>query len=259
MRARKAIKRIGVLFLAGVFLVGGALYVQASRIPANYRPARLTVEEKDRAVKSFWQKFFGEFNDGAQDVVPYTWTVSEKEINAWLAAADEIGASIPSGEPGSVYQEMERLGLADPAVSFRNEVISLMVRSKRHDKILSADLAFDVTVDRKLLVRLVRTRVGRLTLPSAWVQGRIDQLKNLGPPDTWKETSGGNETTGRSASSLTSEDIASALTNVLGAIDSAPIAAELVWPINKKTLRIEEVQVADGVLKLRIVPLNRTD
>ena len=71
-----------------------------------------------------------------------------------FAIADEIAASRPSGKAGEVYRAMEKAGFIDPAVSLGDGILTVMVRSKEYDKVLSADVSFSFTADRKLRVRL---------------------------------------------------------------------------------------------------------
>lgn len=258
MRARKTIKWFAIIVFALLICVSGTLYIQICRVPGQYHPARLTAEQRDRAVKLFWKKFLEEFNDGAQSGAPYVWSISEGQLNRWLGAADEIAASRPSGEAGEVYRAMERAGFTDPAVSLGDGILTVMVRSKEYDKVLSADVSFSFTADRKLRVRLEEARVGRLALPNAWVESRVGQLKRFGPGAEETNQLGERSGSGGERAGLSPQDVGAVLKTVLAAIDEEPIETELTWPVNRRRLRIVRVEIGDDMLRLHVVPLPRT-
>ena len=153
MRIGRAIRWFLICTLSLVGLSAVVMYVQASRIPADYLPVQLSARQKHQAVKEFWSKV-QEFGNSTQMNEPFEWSVGQTELNRYLASMDEIAASTPSGEPGTVYREMEKAGLAEPAIALHDGVLTLMVRSKEHAKILSVDVSFALTDDKKLRVKL---------------------------------------------------------------------------------------------------------
>ena len=168
----------------------------------------------------------------------------------------EIAANAPSVEPGTVYRAFDRAGLAEPAVSMKEGILRLMIRSKEHGKVLSLDVAFAFTPDKMLHVRLDGARIGRLALPDFVVQDRLDQLKAMLPVRENEkgetEHAGENGVTG-----LLSEDLGILLGRVFSAIDREPIPTELTWPVKEKRVRIEAVEITGGVLRLYVVPIDR--
>ena len=50
------------------------------------------------------------------------------------------------------------------------------------------------------------------------------------------------------------EGLASVMAVVFAAIDAEPIEPVITWPIKKKRVRIEAVDIDDGVLTFRLVP-----
>ncbi len=251
-RTKKILAWSIIIAVGLVALAAGLMYVQTSRIPASYGPARLTASQKKQEVKRFWNKFLGEFNDGVQGLAAFEWTVSQEQVNCWLASIDEIAASRPDGRAGEVYEAMDQAGLAEPAVAFGDGVITLMIRSTEHNKIFSADLSFSMTDDRKLQVSLSGARVGRLDLPRDWVRQRVSQVKEmlgrngLAARDANADEEGGG---------VSPEDVAQALSQILAAVDEKPISTEFTWPISKNRVLVEDVTISDGQLRLRLAPM----
>lgn len=256
MRLGKTIKLGLVVAGSAAAIAAGVIYIQASRIPRGYRPAQLSAEQKQQAAKEFLnRKILHEFGNAAQRNEPFDWVITQDQLNRYLSAMDEIAASAPSAEPGMVYRGMEEAGLAAPAVLLQDGKVTLMVRSSRHQKILSADVSFAFTRDRKLRVRLLAARVGLLTLPDSWVRQRIEELRSAALAGL-----GDSEQSGRSGGGLagfSSRDVGDVLAAVLAGIDREPISTELTWRVNKKHVRIEGIDIADGTLRLRVVPAGR--
>lgn len=258
MHAGKVFKRFLATVVAALGLTAGALYIQASRIPTEYRPAQLSAEQRERAADEFWNhKILDEFGNAAQKNEAFDWAMSGEQLNRYLAAMDEIAAKTPSVKPGVVYRGLEKVSLAEPAAALRDGILTLMVRSKRYDKVLSVDVSFSFTPDGRLCVRLGEARVGRLTLPDFWVQGQLKRLKHLIPAEGWANGEGTERSVRRALAGLSSRDVALVLGAVLSGINEEPIAAELTWPVNKKHVRIEAVEIAGGMLRLHVVPIGR--
>jgi len=253
-RIGKAVRRVLVAAAAAAVFVGAVLYVQASRIPAAYRPVQITAEQRRQAAQEFLnRKILDEFGNEAQKNEPFVWAVSEEELNRYLAAMDEIAASAPSVSPGAVYRAMQAAGVADPAVALREDVLTVMVRSIEYGKIVSADVAFSFTPEGKLRVRLLGARAGRLALPQAWVETWLERLKQILPTAKADRLSPARS----DLSGFFSEDLGSVLSAVLAAIDDEPISTELIWRLNKKRVRIADIEIAGGVLRLHVVPVPR--
>jgi len=252
MRAGKVLKRSALIGAAVAILIGVVLYVQASRLPPRYRPAQLTAAQKKQAAKAFYSKIVNEFATDAQRNEPYDWRVSEEQLNAWLASMDEIASKTRTGKAGEVYKAMARADLAGPSVALRDGVMTLMVRSTKYEKIISVDIAFTFTPAKKLRVHVRGLRLGRLAMPDSLMRSRLDEFKRL-------SSSGGRDVdTVRSRAAtagISSDDVAAVLEAVLAAIDEEPISAEL--KINKKRVRIEQIEIAAGTLRMHVVPVGR--
>lgn len=237
------------------------LYIQASRTPPNYSPAILSADQRDRAAKEFLnRKILNDFGNATQRNRPFDWSIGEDELNRYLASMDEIASSAPTVQPGAVHRAMADAGLAAPAVALRNGKLTLMVRSTKYEKILSADLAFTFNKDGMLLVRLVQARSGRLALPDRWLRDRLRRLgQSLDAEDRSARPAAGpagqSHRAGRSGSlAVSSLDVAELLRVVLAAIDNKPIRPELTWGINERHVRISGIRISDGLLTLHVVP-----
>jgi len=252
MESRKTVKRVVVVFLAAVVAAAAMIYVQAGRIPSLYKPAILTPDQRKRAAKEFLnRKILDEFGNAAQRNEPFEWVISEGELNRYLASIDEIAAGAPSVRQGTVMCAMADAGLAGPAVALRDGKVTLMARSITHEKVLSADVGFRFDADRKLAATLLAARLGRLALPDAVVRDRIDALKKLlAPVADSHHDDRSNGLVGVSAL-----DIGQILRAVLTAIDSEPIPTDFTWRISRRRVRVADITIADGLLRLHIVPV----
>ena len=146
---------------------------------------------------------------------------------------------------------MAEAGVAGPAVALRDGLLTVMVRSAEHEKVISADIAFSFTEDRQLRVKLLGMQAGRLALPDWWVHDRLDALRGSLRSDRGQTDP---ETNGESQGRI-SRDVGALLRRLLAAIDREPISAELTWRISTRHLRIDEIEIADGRLRVRVVPV----
>ena len=175
--SRKKIVRILVWPLVGLMVATGLLYIQASRIPDNYHPARLTPDETRNAVGNFARDVAEGFGNKVKMVKPFEWSITQSTVNRYLAAMDEIAFNLPNGvRRGQIDAEMVKLGLADPAVAFADGKVTLMVRSTAYRKVLSAEISVDLVEDNKLLFTLSATRIGKLPVPSGFLTGKIMRM-----------------------------------------------------------------------------------
>lgn len=245
---------LGVI-IVGLVLASGVLYVQLSRIPEDYHPAQLTADQKNQAVKEFWN-MVQDFGNAIQENQPFDWSVSEDQLNRYIASIDEIASSTPSGRPGAIYRALDDAGLAQPAVALHEGILTFMVRSKEHEKLLAVDVSLSLAEGRNLRVRVVEARVGKVSMPSKWVKNQLEKLRDLIPAEELNSEKAMRPSSG-GIGGLSSRDLARAMEAVIAGIEKNPIATELTWPVNNKRVRIESVEVAEGIVRLRVVPLGR--
>jgi len=236
------------LVLIGAAAAGAAgLYLLASWVPARYRPLRLNRQEREQAASGFYKRIFKFMSDG-EDVKPFTWSVSEEWLNRCLASMDEI-AFRKGGKRGQVDRMMAKAGLAEPMVALADGAVTVLARSTRYDKIISAKLAFELAADGKLRVRLAGARIGRAPVPAWMIRERIERLQRT-VGRRLLETAGDDEPS--------SAGVARVLGRVIAAIDGEPIDAELTWRLHsRKRVRIERIDLSDGALTLHVVPVGR--
>jgi len=235
--SRKTVVRILVWTLVGLMVAAGLLYIQASRIPDNYRPARLTKKEAHQAVGNFARDVTEGFGNKVKMVKPFEWSITQTTINRYLAAMDEIAFNLPNGvKRGHIDAEMAKLGLADPAVALEDGKVALMVRSTTYRKILSAEISVDLVEGDKLKFTLNATRIGKLPVPSGFLTGRIEALS-------------------RKLTGERSYGISETLAELLSAIDGEPINPPDKWRIQGIKVAIEAITIANGKLKLKVRPI----
>jgi len=257
MSVVKTLKWAAAVSVVGVLVVGVTLYMYASRIPENYLPAQLRQDEKKQVAHDFVNHLLA-FGNDAQHNRPYTWSVTAEQLNAYLASMDEIATNLPGGEPGKVYEMMDSIGLAEPAVAMNDGVLIIMARLREYNKVLSADVSLTVTSKEKLRIRLEALRVGRLIIPDSYVGRWMEELKRTLSAG-WSKSSNAGAKRPKAATftGLSSDDIASVLGVAVSAINEEPISPELTWPVNKKRVRIEAIDIDDGRATLHVVPVRR--
>jgi hypothetical protein len=54
-----------------------------------------------------------------------------------------------------------------------------------------------------------------------------------------------------------SRDIARILRALLGAVEGEPVPTDLTWPVNRKRVRIDGIEIGNGALRLHVVPVDR--
>ena len=230
--------RVLVWTLVALIVSVGLLYIQASRIPDNYRPAKLTEIEARKATHRFVRDVAQGFGNKVKLAKPFEWSIKQSTANRYLASMDEIAFSLPNGvRRGKINDEMARMGLADPAVAFQDGKITLMIRSTTFGKVMSAEVSAKLLDNGKLMFTLNATRVGKLPVPSSLLTGKIETLvaKLSGEhPDAISET----------------------LAELLAAIDGQPISPSDTWRIQGVKVNIEALTIADGELKLKVRPIS---
>ena len=262
------ISKIRLVVYLSVALVGvglltvGVLYCLASIAPAEYRPANLTAAERKLAVNEFGRHFLEEFNNVVQKTSPGEWTITQKQLNWYLGSMDEIAASRPGRHSSDVTKQLDAAGLAGPAAKLDDGVLTLMIRAKEYNKVISADIAFLSTEDGKLQVKLVAARLGNLAVPKSFVGDRLSDLKaSLVKNEKRRQERRRKPVSGddrrRETFGLSFEDVQKILTGLLSAIDEPPTRPEYVWPLNHKRFRIHRVEITKGRAVLHITPLGR--
>jgi hypothetical protein len=236
-----------------VLVMAGAFWLLINRPPSDYRPVRLAREDKGVAMREFRSRLMDFSNEGQKNE-PFTWSLAEESINCYLDSMDEIAAEGGAAN-GAVRRVMEKIGLSDPAVALDGGAVTLMARSTKYDKVISARLGLEMTAAGKLRVRLVGVKVGSIPVPDSMVRKRVEKLKaslsgSLKPP------SGGE---GPAGIGISSESVGAAIGKVIAAIDGEPIDTELSWRVTtRKRVRIDRIDITGGNISLHVVPVVRS-
>lgn len=232
-------------------------YLLASWRPTAYDPPELNQAQKVSAAKRF-VAHIAQFSQFGETGEPYWWVLTEEHANEYLAAIDEIAFQQPNrkNEPrrrGDVHDMMVRAGLADPVMRFNDGRVTVMVRSDRFGKIVSADLSFTFVDDGKVLVNLESARIGVLPVPRFAVKDRLKQFRDelqdrADKLQTQEEQAGGRGIPGM-------VDLAEIFATIMAAVDADPLPAQI------KVMRAEvkQIVVEDGVLKLLLSPYYEDD
>lgn len=242
---RKLLIQLGIAALFLVMAATASVFLLASTVPEDYRPYQLNPDERKMVAESFYTEEFFPFMNEFGEPEPFVHEIREDRLNQYLAALDEIAYIKPdrAGEvrkTGGVYEAMDQAGLADPVVKMRDGVLTVMVRTRRSNKIFAADLTFTVLPDTRLHVRLQGVRLGRLPVPQGFVDQGVAMLKS--------------EFAKRAAAMREERGLNALLAVIIGAINEDPIDTTL--KIRRQTKRTHRVELSDGLLKLHIVPVD---
>jgi hypothetical protein len=255
VRLVKPIKIALLALLACAVAAAGVLYLLAGAVPQGYRPAQLGGGDRVQAAKHFYGKVM-DFDGQAQGTEAFDLSVTQEELNNYLASVDEIAALLPEGHSGDVEGLMAAAGLCDPAVALGDGAVTFMVRSARHDnRILSADVAFRFGPDGRLRVRLGQMRIGELAVPEEVVHRRLQQVR-----DMLAGRDSGGQSRQRTAEWINSAGAVAAvaeaaITAITAAIDGEAIVPEGAW--RQGRIRVEGVEVTPDQLHLRLRPVGR--
>jgi len=239
-----------ILLVVGLVL-GGLLaaYFLACRVPGYYKPARLTATQRDLAMREF-RRHLMDFNNDGQNNQPFTWSVTQQQLNGYLAAMDEI-AFQGGADAGAAHRAMESAGIAEPAVALDDGHVRLMARSLDYNKIVSVDIGLAVGADGQLHVSLDGARIGRLPIPASMVRSMLGKFQG----DLSRR--GGVADSAPAMGGLDSAEVGRVLGKVMSAIDGKPIPTELSWRVMsaRKRFRVTTIDIRDGTLTLHMTPV----
>ncbi len=248
MKWKKKIGWTGLIVLFGLMLVTAVVFLVASSVPSAYLPYRLNHKEQKDAAKHFVDKHGFVFLNKVMENQPFTHSITESDLNMYLAALDEIaflrlGGQKVKQKSGQVFYAMDKAGMVDPVVEIDNGVLTMMVRWKGINKVISLDLSFVFDEDDRMGVVLKQVRVGRMPVPQFIINDSLEALK--------KATKNRPKT-----EEVTPEDLDALLAAILGAIGEDPIPATIRFS-KKRLRRIRDVELEDGVMKIHVVPVPR--
>ena len=248
MKWKKKIGWVVLVVAFGLMLVTAIVFLVASSVPPAYLPYRLNHKEQKDAAKHFVDKHGFVFLNKVMENQPFTHSITESDLNMYLAALDEI-AFLRLGKQGAkqkseqVLYAMDKAGMVDPVVKIDNNILTMMVRWKGINKVISLDLLFEFDDDDRMGVVLDQVRVGRMPVPQSIINDSLTALKEAARNRPKTEE-------------VAPEDLDALLAAILGAIGEEPIPATIRFS-RKRLRRIRNVELEDGVIKIHVVPVLR--
>lgn len=245
------IKWAGLGLLVAILIAAGVVYWMASRVPEAYRPLELTEPEQRAAVKRLGLRL-QEFGNESQRARPFTWTVSEDELNTYLCSLDAIVAHTPRGRAGQVRRAMRNAGFAEPVIDLRKGGLTFMIRAVEQERIVSADVGLELRA-AGVHVTLRELRVGTLPVPRSLL---IDRLEGAAPRPTGTDPANAEGDAGTPVlGGLSRRDVAALAAELCAAlVEDRPADAELTWPVGDRRMRITEIRTEDDALTLALEP-----
>ena len=250
----KAVKFALWFFLSLVLIAAisaAVLYVIASAVPADYRPPVLAPPQRVSSAKQFY-RLVTEFINNADDIKPFEMTLTQAEINEYLASVDEIVNERPGPGNDSPRKAMEEAGLAGPMFVAKDGRITLMAVSTEYKKILSVDLVFEFTDDRRLRARVSGMRVGRLPVPRPFVGSTVGKVKEHLCQEG-RNVSAGKDKRGAYPSA---QEVGELLAALISAVEQEPIMP-VFGHDRKRQVRLVSIEAADGRIVLGFEPFGR--
>ena len=250
MRIRRAIGwGLGSILLSGL-VVAGVLYLMLSAAPSAYRPVRLGQDEQDAATAEFWNQVL-EWISSAGAGKPFTWTITAAQVNRYLASVDRIASSVPSRQQVRPLAEVERAGLVAPAVAMEGGKLTVMVRSKKYDKIVSADIVFAFDARGRLSASVRAVRVGLLPVPKRLLVGRFARVA----ADLAERLDAARRVEPSRAGRVSLAHVAGVLRELLAMLGGRRVLPVVTEPLQGHRAQVRRIEIRDGRLTVHADPL----
>lgn len=251
MKRKKLFGWIGLVVLFAVMLLAAIGLLLASSPPAAYQPFQLTQQAQSQTADAFMERCIA-FADGIrQPNKPYSFTIEEDEMNQYLASLDQIAFLTYSSEdvsrrPSELVEAMDRVGIVDPVVDMQDGLLSILVRTKNGNKIVSIDVSFEFADDEQMFIRLDGVRIGKLPISRTFVEGSLERLQeSVGHVEGQME-----------ASSIQNMDMV--LGEVIRSIGGGAVSTRLPFS-ESRPKRIRDIEITDRALTIHFVPAERID
>lgn len=263
---RKIIKWTAIDVVALLMLVAMGLFLLASWKPSGYEPIRLSDNQKHKAASDFGMLVIDRFRRAAQDAAhndrPFSFSFTQDQLNGYLASMDHIAVLRAPVKHGDVYKLMDEAGLTEPVINLRDGVLTVMVRTRDYEKILSAGLTFTFTEDAGLKIDLAGAYIGRAPIPKSLIRRRLQPVKAILREQMEKMQTTSTQPTkprGIVLVGFSTRDIARVIRGAIMAIDEEPIPAkDLVSKVGAK-VRVTGIDIEDGKITLTFTPVTRKE
>jgi len=246
MRMKRLMRRMAVL-VSTAAVAAGVLYLLAIRIPSYYKPLRLTMAEQEDGMRRFINHT-SRFCSDAGSGKPFTWTLTAEQANLYLASTDSI-ASLP-GRPLHPSARLAEAGFEDPAVAMRDGTLTLALRSRRHNKILSLDLQFQFNASGELTARISAARIGSLPVPRSLLaehiaNARLQLDRRLAEACARPEDRVGP---------IRLDELAAMLRRLMEMTDGKYVSPVIVSPLGGHRSVVKDIRITRGRLTLHCEP-----
>jgi hypothetical protein len=244
----KTLMRVLAILAGAALALGLLLYFLAASSPSSYRPSVLSPEQQDQSMHEFINHI-QDFGNQAGAGLPFTWTLTEAQANAYLASMDLIGEL--TNKPIQPLAQMKRYGLSEPAVAMRDGVLTLMIRSDRHKKVISADFGVHFDSNGDLAGRIEQMRIGMVPVPQSLLEkGR----KRLQEELAWRLKDAQKHGDAQLGPVPVSR-LAKLMETLNEILQGEHVKPEVVWPLGKHRVRIDKVDISEGKLTIRALPI----
>lgn len=251
MKISRKVRCIAAIATVAILACGVVLYVFAGRTPAAYSPAPLTVDQRQTEAGRFLRRV-QDFGNQAETNQPFTWVITQDELNRTLGSAAQIADKLEDGKAAEVHKVMDRIGIADPAVAMEPGVLTIMARSKGLDKVISIDIGFTITPERKLVRQLLGTRLGRLPVPESLTEGWRAKLRDTVARKMNKPSSSSGSAGMPRIGGLSTDDMTVVLVEFM--LNGEAMPTEFTWPVGRKRVRIDSITIEKGQMTLHVLP-----
>jgi RNase P/RNase MRP subunit p29 len=246
MKSKKLLGWVGLIILFVLMFLTAVAFLLASSRPDEWEPYQLRNEDQRVIANRFATRMINELVNGLRDIKPFSFTIHEEEMNEYLASLDEIAFLTYSQDEvarksSELVAAMDKVGIADPVVDMRPDTLTLMVRTKKGNKIISLDLVFEFTDDEQMYVKLDGVRLGLLPLPQGFVSGSLEKVQGaIG--------GGGGELNESSV-----KDMDRIVGGLISGIGGEPLPTRLPI-VESRPKRIRDIEIDEQKLTIHFVP-----
>ncbi|MCD4823574.1 MAG: hypothetical protein K8S55_03135 [Phycisphaerae bacterium] len=247
MKLKKTIRGAILIVIFGLMLALAITFLLASMVPQDYEPRQLTQQERQNVARKFANKAINDLLNKFEDVKPFTHTITEDELNHYLASLDEIaflrlGKKNAASKSTELFEAMDKAGFLDPMVKMDDGVLTIMVQTRSSKKVISLDLSFMITDDGRLTVNLEQVRIGRMPVPQFIISEGLEALQKTLP----QSQSG-------KLNRMSVRNLDLMIATIIGSIGETPIPTKIAIS-RKKPKQLRRIDIEDGELKLHFVP-----
>ncbi|MBS3821617.1 MAG: hypothetical protein GVY16_03025 [Planctomycetes bacterium] len=251
MKSKTLLGWAGLIILFVLMFLTAVAFLLASSRPDEWEPYQLRNEDQRGVANRFGTRIMRELVNGLGDIKPFSFTIHEEEMNEYLASLDEIAFLAYSKDEvarksSELVAAMDKVGIADPVVDMQPDTLTLMVRTKKGNKIVSLDLVFEFTDDAWLYVKLDGVRVGLLPLPRGFVSGSLEEVQGA---------IGG---VGGERNEPSLQDLDLIVGRLISGIGGKPLPTRLPI-VESRPKRIRDIEIDEQTLTIHFVPAPEND